>query len=233
MISLCPMCGKEEVKKGLCIECFLKLHPPVKLKKFSLKRCNCGRYFYHGKWKSNLENTLEKIVKENLVIPREIVLKDMKVKTEFTKDGGEVLVELTFRGSYGSEDEEVSEREEKGTNSKHLKVKIEKIVCDVCKRQFRYYEAILQFRDFEPTKMKQIGSMVNREFVSDIQEVKKGLDFFITRRGYAKQIAKQFRSKKEEFQVKESEKLVGRTEDGKRKSRLTISIRKVEKVRIG
>lgn len=208
MTSLCPNCGKE-VEKGLCRGCFLKLHP-VKVKEFSLKVCDCGRYIDHGKWKSGLEKSLQRIVKRKLVIPREVTLKRIQILSKKTRKK-EISLQIEIKGRY--QNKELVQKINSG-------VGVKKELCDVCGKRDQYYEAIIQFRGFEP-EIK-----INHNWISEIRKTRDGLDFYITEKGYARKIAKEFRKKN--FKVKESEKLFGRNKSGKRKSRLTISIRKVE-----
>lgn len=205
MPALCPNCGKE-VKGGFCQDCFLKLHP-VRLKELSLKICNCGKFFYKGEWGTDLERSLVRVVRENLILPREIKLWRTSI-LGMRIGKKEIFLEIEVRGEYHGE--KIMQR----INSR---IKIEKIQCDECGRRPEYYEAIIQFRGFEP-KVR-----IEEKWVSGVKKIHHGLDFYLADKGYARQVAKEFGKKG--FRVKESEKLMGIMKSGKRKSRLTISIK--------
>lgn len=204
----CPQCGKE-TKKGLCKDCFFERNP-IRLKKFLVSLCNCGRYVYQGKLRENFDRNLMNIIKKNLIIPKEIKFIDIHVNSNFTKD--KILLVIIFNGIY---------KEEKIKKNLNFSLKIKKILCDFCKKMSSdYYEGILQIRNFEPAKLK-----FDEKFVSKVKKVKNGFDFFINKRGYLKQMARKFRRDKKNFYVEESHTAIGRKE-GKRKSKLIVLIKK-------
>lgn len=204
MSAICPGCGKE-VKKGFCKECFLKLHP-FRLKDILIKSCSCGRYFYRVEWRENLEKDLPWIVKRNLLLPEDITLKEVNLLANKKVKGG-IKIEVEVKGKY--QDEEITKRIP-------YRIKVEKSQCDRCQKRPEYYEAIMQLRGEPLVK-------ISPNQVSNVVKVRGGFDFYLKDKGYARKVAKEF--KKKDFQIKESEKLMGIRANGKRKSRLTISVK--------
>jgi len=209
----CPKCGKETKEKGLCIDCFLKRYP-IEIKEITLPMCKCGRYLYHGNWNLNIEGSLKRIVRENLVLPSETKMSDLEIKSKF--EGNKIILEIHISGRY---------KNEKFKEEILAEIKIQSKTCPTCSRIFGgYYEAVLQFRtDFDPRKM------IDPEFISKMERVQGGFDLYLTSSNYAKKISKDFNKKG--FLVKESTKLVG-IKKGKALHRLFISI-KSPKFRVG
>ncbi|MEM4347398.1 MAG: NMD3-related protein [Candidatus Altiarchaeota archaeon] len=204
---LCYRCGKE-TKKSLCEECFLELNP-IKLKEIKLIACDCGRYKQKNIWKENkINSVINKVVLENLILPKGASIKKLFVdviKTERNKIIFEVKASVKFN-------------EKEILNFFTGEIKLDKQLCNTC-RKLKSYEAILQFRGFEPN-IKEIDT----NLISKIEKTNYGLDIYIINKGYARKIAKKF--KKIGYDTKESQKLFGIDESGRRKSRITISIRK-------
>lgn len=200
----CPKCGKEGY--GLCLKCFLETHSPG-LKKFELPVCKCGRYFRRGEWNLNLENSIQDIVKKNLIIPAELKTRGIDVKYKFEKN--KIFLHINISGKYGGEDFSTEFEDE---------IKTTGTTCPTCSKiSSSYYEAILQFRTgYNPAKG------INPEFVSAVKKVPGGIDFYITSTKYAKQTGVEFRNRG--FYVKESAKLMG-MKKGKSLYRLNISIK--------
>ncbi len=201
---LCPRCGKE-TKQGLCEKCFFELKP-IKLEKIELLMCSCGNYKTRVEWKNNVNEFLSKRVRKNLIVPDGVSIEDIEVvpKIEEKKIILEVKVNMLFAGR-------------KISQTLKDEIRIKKGTCETC-GSLRGFTAILQFRDFEP----EIS--IKPEFLTKAERTKNGLDFYITKKEYAREIAKKF--KKRGFEVKESHTLFGIDESGKRRSRLTISVRK-------
>ncbi len=200
----CPKCGKKY--PGLCLNCFLEMHP-VRLKKFELPICKCGRYFRRGDWNLNIEKSIPDIVKQNLIIP--IELKTGKIDVKHESQRNRVLLRISVSGKYKGEGFSAEVEDEIKTVVK---------TCPTCaKTSSGYYEAILQFR----TKYNPARD-INPEFISGVKEVPGGIDVYITSMKYAKQAGVEFR--KRGFYVKESAKLMG-MRDGKDVYRLNVAIK--------
>jgi len=209
---LCPRCGKE-TKFGFCKDCLSNLNP-IKLKKIEISFCSsCGNYNYKGiPLFENVEEKVKEIVKKKLIVPEIFSLKEVKVS--FPKfERKKIVMEIKVIAEIKSSKEEVIQKFEE-------EIKVKGDMCKNCK-ELKSYLAILQFRNFMP-KIK-----IKSEFTYKIDKKKEGIDFYITRKEYAREIAKKFRNNKN-FDIKETQKLIGiDKKTGKRKSRLTISIRRV------
>ncbi len=119
------------------------------------------------------------------------------------------------------------------------KVKISKTTCEVCKKQKTgYYEALLQvrgeneiskerlrkiFKTLEERFMKVFGK--NREeFVSKIKEKHGGINLYTSSSDVAKELGR-FLKNKYGAKLEHSSELVGETDDGQRKYRVTVLAR--------
>ncbi|MEA3255109.1 MAG: NMD3-related protein [Candidatus Altiarchaeota archaeon] len=187
----CPKCGRETREKGLCRDCFLKAHP-IGIKKVTLPLCKCGRYLYRGRWIPDLNDSLEKIVRDNLVLPLGVEVRALDIKPVFK--GNKILLEIHVTGEYGGGGfrEEIQ-----------AEVRIQSTVCPACSRiSGGYYEAVLQVRTaFDPLKM------LDSEFISKVESVRGGFDVYVTSSNYARKVSSEL--SKKGFLVKESKKLVG------------------------
>jgi len=201
---LCPRCGKE-TKLGLCEKCFFELKP-IKLEKIELLMCSCGNYKTRVEWKNNVDVFLNKTVRKNLMVPDGVSIENIDVvsKLEGKKMMLDVKIDMLFAGR-------------KISQTLKDEIRIKNGTCETC-GSLRGFTAILQFRDFEP----EIS--IRPEVLTKAERTKNGLDFYITKKEYAREIAKKF--KKMGFEVKESHTLFGIDDSGKRRSRLTISVRK-------
>lgn len=208
---VCPVCGREE--EGLCIDCLLK-EKPMTLREIELPVCDCGRYFYRGRWSPNIEDFIDKFVRNNLMFPDGIRIDSIDIDKKFLRNKIRIMVRIY--GNYNNGEFETEIRGEIG---------IKRVVCTKCSRLgSRYYEAVLQFRVAE----NPINEIDN-EFVSNIRRVSNGFDIYITSTQYARHVGRRFEMNG--FVVKESSKLVGR-KDGKDVYRVTISIKEPD-IRIG
>jgi nonsense-mediated mRNA decay protein 3 len=115
-----------------------------------------------------------------------------------------------------------------------IKFELKRITCDVCSlKSAHHYEAILQVRG-ELTRKKRseikaaLEQLVDGEskrerkaFISNFEERKEGLDFYVNPASLARQMAALLRSK---FgaRVKKSAKLIGQTKDGRQKFKFSI-----------
>ncbi len=201
---LCPRCGKE-TRQGLCEKCFFETKP-IKLERIELSMCSCGNYLNRGEWKNNLGDFLNKMIKKNLVVPDGVSIEGIEVVPKL--DNKRMLLEIKINMLFAGR---------KISQTLNEEIRIKNATCDTC-GSLRGFTAILQFRDFEP----EIS--IKPEFLTKAERTKNGLDFYITKKEYAREIAKKF--KKQGFEVKESHTLFGIDESGRRKSRLTISVRK-------
>jgi len=118
-----------------------------------------------------------------------------------------------------------------------IKFEVKRVTCDVCSlKSAQHHEAILQVRG-ELTKKKRsevkaaLVRLADREskreraaFISNIEERKEGLDFYVNPLSLARQMAALLKS---EFgaKIEESAKLIGLTRDGRQKFKFSILAR--------
>jgi len=204
---LCPICGKE-TEKGLCRDCFLKRNP-IKLKDIKLVICSsCGQFLYKGSWRRNIDRFLDGIIEDNLVHHSDIRIRNLDFGWEEKKNriGLDIKITAEYKGG-------------KFKTSLNSAIKIEKKLCLGCSRRSGgYYEAILQFRIKETPTEKD----VHPEYVSKVEKVRGGFDFYITSLRYARQTASHYRDRG--YKTKESPKQAG-VRNGKKFYRFSISIK--------
>ena len=171
---VCPVCGREG--DGLCIDCILK-EKPIAIREIELPVCNCGRYFYRGKWSPDIEDFIDKFVRNNLMVPDGIRIDSIDIDKKFLRNRIRVMVRI--HGNYGDERFETEIRGEIG---------IKRVVCPKCSRlRSMYYEAVLQFRAAENPI-----SGIDNEFISNIKRVSNGFDIYVTSTQYARHIGRRF-----------------------------------------
>ena len=197
----CVECGIEcEIyKNGVCINCYLKN------KKFSkgpeildLPICaNCQGYKYKNTWTNDLlDDILQRVIKNNFKISKELEKIDINIDFKETPRGLECIVYI------------LGLIQEKEINEKHnLLIRLKKTVCEVCSKQFGgYHEAIIQVRTEKrkfskeeimdikttvETKIENIQYKGNKTiFIADIAEKHGGLDFYISDKNVAFTISK-------------------------------------------
>ncbi len=204
---LCPKCGKE-TSRGLCIDCFLEDNQ-IGLRSIKLKTCpSCNRFMYRSKWNENLDRFLERIIRENLVHHPDIKIRAIEFESEEKRNRIEIDINLTaeYRG-------------EKFETMLNSSIKLEKRQCRDCSRRSSgYYEAILQFRIKEIPTEKD----VDPRYVSKVEKVKGGFDFYITSLRYARQTAAHYSGRG--YKTGESPKQAG-VRKGRRFYRFSISIK--------
>jgi nonsense-mediated mRNA decay protein 3 len=229
----CVECGKEDkLYEGLCSECFLKKRTFLKIpKNIDVELCaHCGLRRKGKGWvRDEDKDTIEEVIMESVESTPEVIKFDVHVNYEY-EDENNVNVKVMSHAKV--QDLKVEEQH-------NVKIRFKKAVCDECsKQQGGYWEAKVQVRAskkglFEEDKEKAfdiVDAMVaEREkkdkdaFISKIEEIHSGLDFYLGSKSLGKVIAKKLAS---QFggQVKESAELVGRRE-GKDVYRMTYSVR--------
>ena len=230
----CVECGKEDeiYKDGVCLTCYLKN------KKFSkgpeiidLPICmNCQGYKYKNTWTNDLlEDTLQKIIKNNFKINKE--LQKVNITIDFNETSQ--VLESTVYISGLIQEKEIKEKHK-------LLFRLRKTVCEVCSRQFGgYYEALIQIRtekrkfsrveliDLKSTIKTIIENMQDKGnrtlFITDIAEEHGGLDFYISDKNAAFNISKMLLDKYGGF-IKQSSTNTG-MKDSKQIYKMTYLVR--------
>jgi len=230
----CVECGREgELIGSLCEECYSKRHvQPTIPDHVDLTLCaHCSSMLTERGWEDvgSIREAAELAIEQSLTIPKGARIADMRVKLD-EKDERNLEAKLSLLLSVEGHDFE----RELGTI-----VRLKRGSCTECsKMQGKYYEAILQVRGPERSlpeqKEREVQGLVkdrvasmrkgSREvFVSKIDRVKGGLDFYFSTIPAARAVARELQdSLCAEF--KESSSLWGRR-DGKDIYRMTYLVR--------
>jgi len=240
---VCPRCGKvtDEFIGPLCKDCYVKEYGVAKIpKELTFTYCTeCGSYKYQGRWNPGLGRlidtlrefvfiTLTKKIRPTQYI-EEVWIDNVKIEDNNIKSSsGYVNVLIKIGGRSGSI---------KVSEYKKIKVLLSPTLCPKClaKRSKTSFEAIIQIRGLEgtlkETTKKSIKEFIKNEIetklrdsIVDTNDVRDGFDIKVFDQVGARLIASKL---KKNFlaKVSESFKVVGRRSDGKRKSRISISIR--------
>ena len=222
----CIICNKEFAKiNALCRTCFEKKVPLVKIPEtIDLTRCKfCSKYLIKKHWETfnNIENALEKIIKENANYVENFRKDKIELKYR-SSDNWTGKLEVKFFGYV---------EDEFFTVNRVSNLRIHEMACPDCSRERGgYFEAIVQLRG--------LGSVVNEEllsmfytaleshkevFVSKKIELKNGVDIYLSDKNKARIIAKELLTKVPGT-MKETVKLHGQKE-GKNIYRHTILVK--------
>jgi nonsense-mediated mRNA decay protein 3 len=230
----CVECGREgELIGSLCEDCYSKRHVQPSLPDHvDVTLCaHCSSMETDKGWEDvgSVKEASELALRHALVLPKDSKISDIRVqlheKDERNLDA-KVSVLLTVHDHEFERELETIVRLKRGS-------------CTECsKMQGNYYEAILQVRgpgrDLDESAQKDIENLVQKRvatmrkssrgaFVSKIERVKGGLDFYFSTapaaRGLAKEIQESFCA-----EYKESSKLWGRRL-GKEIYRMTFLVR--------
>jgi len=196
----CVECGKEEIfKDGVCVSCYLKHKSFTKGPEIiDIISCtSCSSYKFKNAWFSeSLDESLLRHIRDNFQISVE--LKEVKIKTEYDEKRKNIPCNIEISGLL--EDQKIVEQH-------NLMVRIKKTICDVCSKKFGgYFEAVLQLRA-EKRKPSHDELQVIREtietlvenlqakgyrglFITDVIEEQGGIDFYLSEKGSAYNIAK-------------------------------------------
>lgn len=226
----CPKCGRAS-KGGLCTQCFLERFALVECPPLKIRICPiCGSCFRSGKWVEG--DTLDlaiSLVKSQLTINPVAEDVHTTLEPEMLDENAvkvHVRVDAVVKGENVSKEHEVM-------------VRIKKESCNRCSRiAGGFYAAIVQVRAEgrfptaeERSKSKKIAQDVIRRvqksdrmaFISDVKELKEGIDIYAGSIKVGRQISKRIVSELGGG-FSESAKLVGR-KDGKDQYRISYSVR--------
>ncbi|MGE4212616.1 MAG: 60S ribosomal export protein NMD3 [Candidatus Methanomethylophilaceae archaeon] len=234
-MRFCVKCGKdvEKTMGGLCTDCYLDGRKFTALPHHvDLDVCAvCGEYYLDRKWvPSGKRKAAEDAAVEQLG-----VLNGGRVKfvETFSEEQDPRIYVVKVISELTVQDVEVE-------SEASTIVRIKNTVCKRCSRvQGSYYESILQVRSEEravdeDTVVNIVNmvmsyvdqqSKVNRQyFVSKVEKMHGGVDFYLSSISLGRTIAKMV-SDKYSGENKESAKLVGRTDDGQDMYRITYLVR--------
>lgn len=230
----CVECGKEApiFRNGVCLRCYLShtqfSKGPTVLDMTLCPRCSA--YKYKNTWlQEPFPEVLRRQVTDAFHISPE--LKEVEIQTRCSEQ--ERILSCTVFISGVVEDQKITEQHP-------LTVRIRRNTCDVCSREAGgYYEAIVQIRaeqrTLSKTELKALRSAVETMvgqyqesgkrglFITDIDEKREGLDFFLSEKGTALSIAKKMQ---EQFggTFKQSASTAG-MKDSKQVYRMTYLVR--------
>lgn len=230
----CVECGKDEpiFRNGTCLSCYLKhtqfTKGPTIL---DITICpRCSSYKYKNTWVTEVfDDILKRHIKEAFSISPE--LQQPVIQTHCTEQDRVLRCMVSISGSL--EGQVITEQHP-------LTVRIKRITCDICSREAGgYYEAIIQIRTekriFQKDELHGLRSTVESLvqqlqksgkrglFITDYDENRQGLDFFLSEKTTAFSIAKKIQ---EQFggEFKQSASTAG-MKDSKQVYRMTYLIR--------
>lgn len=248
MKRFCYRCGALEEDRapliqGLCQHCFAEenrlLRAPAELEVTICGRC--GAYMLGGRWhRAGDEDPILGAARATALSTVKFAhLTPAGMKLLRPHEAPEVKFSIEPRPKEGvikvrAEGKVHELQVEPQVNEASIMFTLKRITCDACSlKSAHHYEAVLQVRG-ELTRKKRLEIMLavkriadeegrreRKAFISHVEELKEGLDFYVNPTGLARRMAALLKS---EFgaRVKESAKLVGQTKDGRKKFRFSI-----------
>ncbi|MFA5895688.1 MAG: NMD3-related protein [Thermoplasmata archaeon] len=228
----CVECGAEgPTYGGVCAKCFAKKHalvePPANL---DLPRCKeCGAFHFRSGWsRTELDLAVPQVLAEH-VKPLPPFPKVHFTHVDRKEDENNYFLTVKATGRHEGLEQ---------VQDFHVRLRIKPSVCDLCQKQAgRYYEGILQVRgdgrDLTPKELRTVRTLVlarvergreeGGDFLSRIEEVHGGLDFYVSKNALGTRLAKQI-AEAMGGTVASSPKLYGQR-DGKEVYRVTSLVR--------
>ncbi|HID04244.1 MAG TPA: hypothetical protein EYP20_00400, partial [Aigarchaeota archaeon] len=234
-MPMCVRCGREVdklVDGRLCPKCYLELYgfgrPPAKLQLVVCTRC--GSYRYQGRWfpapgDGGLEDVAALVFQASFK-PTEYTEYYRVEDVEIDYDAEQALVRVAGR---------LQGMEHEDTIVYSMPVVVQKQICPVCfQRAAGVPTAIVQIRGYDGRLSEddriaveeiidELGESIEDVIIS-VDELREGIDLKMLDQNAARNLAARLRSRLA-ARVKESHKVVGRRNDGRRVSRLTLSVR--------
>ncbi len=195
----CVECGAEgPTYEGLCAKCFSKKHPVVDPPQFlDIDRCtSCGSYRLGSGWsKMDRDMAISRLLRES--VPARAPFQRVTF-THVAREEDTNNLALTVKALGRFEDLEV-------LRDFRVRARIKPSLCEICQKQKgRYYEGILQVRgdgrELTSREARAVRTFVaarvdrSREpeaFVSRIEEVHGGLDFYVSTNAMGKTLARE------------------------------------------
>jgi len=224
----CVECGREgPTYGGLCSTCFGERHtllrPPERV---DIPQCvHCSRFLIGKGWAEvPLEEACRAALLEKSRLDKEV--RKVSLAPTFRHEDERNLL-VAVKASLAVEDFLVTRRFE-------TKVRIQGATCPACgRRRGMYYEAILQFRASTGRLPEDLAAEASRyvedavaadpnQFITKVETVRGGLDFYLSSNAQAKTIAKAYRDWGAETRA--SPKVYGQKE-GKELYRVTYLVR--------
>ncbi|OGS42510.1 MAG: hypothetical protein A3K67_07490 [Euryarchaeota archaeon RBG_16_62_10] len=230
----CVECGREEELVGsLCRECYSRKHAQATLPDHvDLTLCaHCSSMLTERGWDDvgSVREAVDIALEQAVVVSKDAHVSDMKVQ----------LTELDERNIEARVSVLVTAHEREFPRELRTIVRLKRGSCGECsKQQGKYYEAILQVRGPERSLPEMASDEIERlvrdrvaglrkgsreVFLSRVEHVKGGLDFYFSTIGAARGVAKELQDSLC-AEYKESSSLWGRR-DGKEIYRMTFMVR--------
>ncbi|MEM1598562.1 MAG: NMD3-related protein, partial [Pyrobaculum sp.] len=225
----CPLCGRlvDRLIEGMCRDCYIERNPLIRFEGRPLRCKYCGAVFLKGRWARSrkAEELAKRVLSEAGEVRGEIE------KLEAVDRLEEIDVLVTVRGTPHPSIEPM-------TLEYRITMRFELDVCNSCLEALsRKERALVQIRTVPrplDSELKQkILHIIEQELfklrekrvghISDLREVKNGIDIYTTSTNLARHIAYVLRG---EFpaHVTESAKVVG-VRDGRKIYHMTYSVR--------
>ena len=230
----CVECGKEgELIGPLCPECHSKKHVHASLPEFvDVTMCaHCSAHQVDDRWEEvgSVKEAIEQSVMRAVIVPKDVGVEDLQVQlVEKDERNFEARVELVLRSH---------EHDFRRTLS--TTVRLKRGACKECSKQMgSYFEAILQIRGDERVLNRENEDEVRQQvldrvdalrsesreiFVSKVERVRGGLDFYFSTAPAARIVARELQDQRC-AEYKESTSLWGRRE-GREVFRVTFLVR--------
>ncbi len=228
----CVECGAEGTTYGgVCAKCFAKKHPLVEPPaNLDLPRCKeCGAFHFRSGWsRTDLDLAIPQVLTDH-VKPRLPFPKARFTHAAREEDENNYFLTVKATGRYEGLEQ---------VQDFHVRLRIKPSVCDLCQKQAgRYYEGILQVRgdgrDLTVKEMRAVRTLVlarvergreeGGDFLSRIEEIHGGLDFYVSTNALGMRLAKQI-AEAMGGTIASSPKLYGQRE-GKELYRVTSLVR--------
>lgn len=244
---------KGPLMDGLCRDCFLEENPLIKTpREIELEVCDrCGAYFLEGESHDVERDPTSEYVEaaKELLTSEAEALQAGPAGTRYVRFENSEGIDLSFEAEYTSPENIVIEvgvqavlfdyQEEPLTDRVEVEVNLVETRCDVCsKLESGYYEAVLQVRgkeDLDEDKISEVYQALKDEFlriqdrsrdefVSQVKRKHGGMDIYTSSSRLAEDLAR-FLKNKYGGSMDKSAELIGQTEDGEERYRVTVVAR--------
>ncbi|MCE4602316.1 MAG: hypothetical protein F7C08_03995 [Desulfurococcales archaeon] len=238
---ICARCGRsvDRVIRGLCSSCFAEVYGVAKLpNQVNLVICRyCGSIRVKGVWSRGVEDSIEDTIRDVMFTILTEKLRPVEGLDYAWIDNVKIIPELHGPGIYSIIATIKGESEDVGiSEDRVIRLKLDVGVCPACTNKItkRGYNAIVQVRsssgklsEEQRRGLERVLARLDpgiRSSIISIEEGRNGIDLLVDEISSARIIASKISSEMLGKTV-EAYKLVGRRSDGKRKGRLTISVR--------
>lgn len=198
--EFCVECGKVgPTREGMCRDCYSKRHQIVSAPEFVYATvCNhCGSILVGKGW---VRRPLERVI--HFILRSAVILREEVDSVQITHDlryEDERNIDVSAKASLRLGDWEI-------VQDFHTKVRVRGGSCDVCSKQHaRYFEAIVQVRvdgraidEDEAREIREIvddfiqrASERGQAFLSRVEEVRGGLDFYLGSKSLGRTLARE------------------------------------------